>query len=75
MRGPQYEASCESCLGIRRLSSSNVQAAGIVRQPSAGMLKREIPGRIWGELYWALSFPGRGLQSAGLSLHCLCFPG
>lgn len=43
--------------------------------PALGMLKREIPGRIWGELYWALSFPGRGLQSAGLSLHCLCFPG
>lgn len=34
--GPQYEASCESRLGTRSLPSSNVQAAGVVRQPSAG---------------------------------------
>lgn len=36
VRGPLYEASRESRLGMRSLSSSNVQAAGIVRQPSAG---------------------------------------
>lgn len=39
-----------------------------------GRLKREIPRRLWGELYWALSFLSRGLQSAGLRLHCLHFP-
>lgn len=40
-----------------------------------GMLKREMSRRIWGELYWAHDFPGRGLQSAALSLHCLWYLG
>lgn len=36
------------------------------------MLKTEILGRVWGELYRALGFPGKGLPSAGLSPHRLC---
>lgn len=64
--------SLTQALGV---SSSSAQAAGIFSSTGLGMLKREIPREL-GVSYigHSLGFPGRGLQSAGLSLHCLHVP-